>query len=363
MTDSAEMAPAHQPLHPGEHLKDYLEAQELSQSDFAARAGVTEKHVSQILSGKAGISAEMALAIERILGGGAGMWVNLDSRYRLWKVRETHRAREAGQTEWAGEFPLSELRRRGYLQDRRLSPETVAQLLSFFGVASVEEWEAVYRPAGVQFRQSPSFAVSWKAQACYLRICELRAEVWDLAPFNRSQVEEVVHHVRRNMDAEPVELLKHGREELARAGVALVIEPELPKSRLSGAAFWPRRSKAILALTMRFKTADHLLFSFFHEAGHLVRHRQRKTVLETPDTHGDLEREADAFAREVLIPEDAYQKLIEVARPSTERITAAAQEHKLPVDSLIGMLQHDGIIPHGELNAFKRPLRKEEFEG
>lgn len=348
-------APVERPLHPGAHLRDYLESQELSQSDFAERAGVSEKHVSQILSGKAGISAEMALAIERVLGGGAGMWVNIDSAYRLRKAREWHRSREGEHVEWAREFPLTELRKRGYLHDGRLSADTVAELLSFFGVADIEQWEQVYSPVAAQFRQSPSYTASWKAQASYLRICELQAEVWDLAPFDRNRVEEIVRKVRDNLASEPVGLLQRAGEELAEAGVALVMEPGLPKARLSGAAFWPRRNKAVLALTMRFKTADHLLFSFFHEAAHLLLHRDR-TLLETEVAAGQLEDEADRFARRLLISDDAYRKLVNAGAPSLEEVEETARQQGLAVDSLIGMLQHDGVVRYTSYNGYKRPV-------
>lgn len=342
--------------HPGEYLIEALESQEITQSEFARRAGISEKHVSQLVSGKVGMSAAMALAAERILGGSARLWLNLDSAHRLWVAKQERQAQEASHTEWAREFPLKDLRERDYITQPRVNGETVSELLSFFAVSGIPQWEALHNNLAARFRESPSLVASRKSQVAYLRICEIRAEVWDLPPYNRERMEAAVQTVRQNLHRDPQDLLQLATEVLKEAGVALIVEPATEKSRLSGAAFWPRRNKAILALTMRFKTADHLWFSFFHEAGHILLHRDRQ-ILETPEATGVLEDEADSFAREMLIPADAYRRLVKETLLTEARVLRAAESYALPADSLVGMLQHDKVIPHGQFNHLKRYLK------
>ena len=342
-------------LHPGEHLRDFLEAQELSQAEFADRAGISEKHVSQIIGGKAGISAETALILERVIGGGAELWINLDSSYRLSKARMQQEETNGRAVEWAKGFPLSDLRKRGYIQSKRVGPDTVAELLRFFGVADVGQWEHRYGGTAVQFRSSPSYEASQKAQATYVRVCEHRAEVWDLPSFDAGRLQSALGEIRNKLSADPAVLLQEAKKALSQGGVALVVEPDVTKARLSGAAIWPRRNKAVLALTMRFQTADHLWFSFFHEAAHLLKHRNR-TVLETEDAGGDLEAEADSFARSVLVDAEAYRKFTMQREPSRADIERFAETQRLPVDSVVGMLQHDRVLPFTAHNDLKRKL-------
>ncbi|MEX2442613.1 MAG: HigA family addiction module antitoxin [Alkalispirochaeta sp.] len=361
MADQPIYAQLEETEHPGEYLLEALESQEITQSQFARRAGISEKHVSQLVSGKVGMSAAMALAAERILGGSARLWLNLDTAHRLWVAKQERGQQEAAHTDWARGFPLKDLRARGFVSQPRVNGETVSELLSFFGVSGIEEWEAVHDVPVAQFRESPSLAASRKSQAAYLRICEIRAEVWDLAPYNREKVEAAVRVVRQNLHLDPPELLNRAAEELKEAGVALIVEPATEKSRLSGAAFWPRRNKAVLALTMRFKTADHLWFSFFHEVGHILLHRDRQ-ILETPEATGVLEDEADRFAREMLIPPDAYRRLVQDPPLTEAKIVRAAEAHELPADSLVGMMQHDKVIDHGKFNHLKRYLQADEGE-
>ncbi len=359
MADQPIYAQLEETEHPGEYLLEALEAQELTQSEFARRAGISEKHLSQLVSGKVGMSTAMALAAERILGGSARLWLNLDTAHRLWVAKQERSRQEGTHTDWAREFPLKDLRERGFITQPRINGETVSELLSFFGVSGIEEWEEVHNIPAAQFRESPSLGASRKSQAAYIRICEIRAEVWDLAPYNRDKMEAAVQAVRQNLHRDPDDLLQLATDKLKDAGVALIVEPATDKSRLSGAAFWPRRNKAVLALTMRFKTADHLWFSFFHEVGHILLHRDRQ-ILETPEATGVLEEEADRFARETLIPPDAYRRLVQDTPRTEAKIVHTAEAHELPADSLVGMLQHDKVIPHGQFNHLKRYLQADE---
>ena len=345
--------------HPGEYLLEALESQEITQSEFARRAGISEKHVSQLVSGKVGMSTAMALAAERILGGSARLWLNLDTAHRVWVAQQDRHRREATHADWAREFPLKDLRERGYISQPRVNEETVLELLAFFGVNGIEQWEVLYDDLGAQFRESPSLIASKKSQAAYLRICETRAEVWDLPAFNREKFHEAVQVVRQNLKEDTQAILQDATSGLREAGVALIVEPFTEKSRLSGAAFWPRRNKAILAPTMRFKTADHLWFSFFHEAGHILLHRNRR-IIETPQATGDLEDEANQFAPEILLPMNTYRHLTENPPLNEKKIVRTAEDNALPADSLVGMLQHDEVIDHAQFNHLKRYLEVED---
>ena len=53
------------PCHPGEILRDNLEAAGLSVTEAASRLGCTRRALSRLLNGKPGISPAMALALER----------------------------------------------------------------------------------------------------------------------------------------------------------------------------------------------------------------------------------------------------------------------------------------------------------
>ena len=80
------------PSHPGEILRDNLEAEELSVTEAAARLGCTRQALSRLLNGKAGISPAMALALERLGWSNASFWMRLQAAYDLARERRRQAA-------------------------------------------------------------------------------------------------------------------------------------------------------------------------------------------------------------------------------------------------------------------------------
>ncbi|MCZ2156419.1 MAG: HigA family addiction module antidote protein [Bryobacterales bacterium] len=79
------------PIHPGEMLRDELEARGLSMNQLARGLCVPMNRISAIVNGKRAITADTALRLARFFGTSAQMWMNLQTDYDL-KVT----AREAG---------------------------------------------------------------------------------------------------------------------------------------------------------------------------------------------------------------------------------------------------------------------------
>jgi antitoxin HigA-1 len=83
------MSNMHRPPHPGETLRDeVLPALGLTVTDAAVQLDVTRAALSRVLNGKAAISPEMALRLERWLGvehgGRASVWLAMQSACDLW---------------------------------------------------------------------------------------------------------------------------------------------------------------------------------------------------------------------------------------------------------------------------------------
>jgi addiction module HigA family antidote len=88
------MTTMHNPPHPGETLReDVLPALGLSVTDAAAQLGVTRAALSRVLNGRAAVSAEMALRLERWLGvahgGRASVWLGMQATYDLWQTQKS----------------------------------------------------------------------------------------------------------------------------------------------------------------------------------------------------------------------------------------------------------------------------------
>jgi addiction module HigA family antidote len=71
------------PVHPGEILREELDALEMSAKAFSEALGVPGNRITMILKGQRGITADTALRLSRYLGTSPEFWLNLQKAYEL----------------------------------------------------------------------------------------------------------------------------------------------------------------------------------------------------------------------------------------------------------------------------------------
>jgi len=343
---------------PGEILSEMLEARRLSQAELAARCELSQKHVSQIITGKASVTSDTALLLERTLGVAASLWLNLESSHRLHLARRAERAKLEAYSSWAARFPLRDLATRGYLPAPRTTDEKAKALLGFFGVTSPTAWEAQYERLAVAYRGTGAFERSREAVACWLRIGEIEAARIETAPYDRSAFRETLQAIRGLTRLDPVDFEPRMCSLCGGAGVALVFVPELPKTRLCGATRWVSSDRALIIQSLRYRTDDHFWFTFFHEAAHVLLHGKRALFIDedgaqrTPE-----EEEADKFAADLLIPPTKHETLLAGVPLSRARVLAFADEIGIAPGIVVGRLQHEKAIPFSWFQNLKRTFR------
>ena len=79
--------PMKTPPHPGQGIKDDIDALGLSVAEAAEGLGITRQQLHNVISGRSGITSEMAVRLEKALGGTAAHWLRLQAAYDLAQVR------------------------------------------------------------------------------------------------------------------------------------------------------------------------------------------------------------------------------------------------------------------------------------
>ena len=69
-------------------LEEFLEPGGISQAELARRMGKTPASINELVTGKRGVSAEMALLLAGIFGTTAEFWMNLQMSWELWHARK-----------------------------------------------------------------------------------------------------------------------------------------------------------------------------------------------------------------------------------------------------------------------------------
>lgn len=272
-----------------------MEQQGLTRRDMVAYLGSQSK-VSEVLNRKRGLSLAMMRALHRGLGIPAEVLLQEPGK-RLEAAKYNYR-----------DYPFSEMFKRGYFGAfygslARAKEHAEELLVDFF--APLEQIEPVHcRNSDKDVEQKALQA--WQGRALNLALQE------QLPPYDREQITETFLNqvIRLSYYERGPQLAK---ELLNKKGVHFIVLPHLPQTYLDGACFLTPHGAPVIAMTLRFDRLDYFWFTLAHELGHLYLHLDDPRTaffdnLEPPrrEEAGDIERETDRFARDLLIPPQAW---------------------------------------------------------
>lgn len=336
---------------PGDTLRDLLKELNLSQAELATRAGLSTKHVNQIMQGQAPITLETAIVLERITWMPAAFWNRREADYREGLLRTKPATLSEEDEAWLQSLPIKELQRRNHVPIEKDNGRLFDAVLSFFGVADRARYERVWRGPVASFRRSPAFSSQPGAVVSWLRIAQIEAQPAKVEAFSASLFRDVLKEIRSlTAHGDPNRLV----EMCAAAGVVVVFVPEVKGCRISGAAWWASPSRGVIALSDRYKKDDFFWFTFFHEAAHLLLHSKKETFVDDGTDDDLLEDEANRFAEDFLIPSESAKQLRTLNTDAD--VEAFAQAIGVAPGIVVGRMQHDKIWDYRRGHRLKRSL-------
>lgn len=354
---------------PGETVLETISALGITQAELAERTGRPRKTINEIIRGKAAITPETALQFEKVFGVPASFWNTLEQQYRAAVARAAEREHLETQLDWLETIPVKKMIKKGWLPAFQEPVKQLEAVLSFYGVASVEAWRDVWEDlrTAASYRRAEAFETDFATVTAWLRKGEIEARAIQTKPFDAQGFRAALDQIRElTLDASTAFVPKL-IQLCAETGVAVCLVPELPKLRVCGATRWLAPEKALVQLSLRYKTNDQLWFTFFHEAGHILLHGKRAVFVEEVNgaTKGiagsaepkrrrlkDEEREANQFAQDLLIPPADYKRFIAAEDFSRRAIRAFASAIGVHPAIVLGRLQRDRFVP------FPTPLNR-----
>lgn len=339
---------------PGYTILDYLEERDMTQAELAARMGRPLKTVNEIIAGKASITPETAIQLERVLGAPARFWLVRQADYDESRASQAAIQELESQVEWVRAFPVAEMLKRGWLPKKKDKASVVHELLKFFGIASPAEWHKRWHVSAVSFRESPAFKKSPEATSVWIRRGEQIANSISCHKYNKTAFIEALKQVRSMTVLSPDQFEEDLISICAQSGVAVVFVHPLKGVSVTGVTKWLTPDKAFIQLSLRGKFEDIFWFTFFHEACHILKHGKRKVFLESNDQQSREEKEADRFAGDFLISPDDWQEFAKLARFSRTSVKKFAGEIGICPAIVVGRLQHEGLLTRNHLNDLRR---------
>lgn len=332
---------------PGATIKEQLIDRNMSQKEFAARMDMSEKHISKLINGEVQLTPEMAMRLELVLGLPAHFWNNLESNYRekLLKVQAENDMDE--DLEIMKKMPYNEMAKNEWVSKTINPNERVNNLRKFFEVVQLK---LLKEPsiAVINYRKLGESEKSDYALLAWAQRAKLEARNISVDSINVGKLENYLPTIRKMTKQRPEDFCPRLCSILAECGTAIVFLPHIGGSFLHGATFYDG-PKIVVGMTVRGKDADRFWFSLFHELGHIIGGH-----LNSADNHSDeTERMADAFARDLLIPQNEYNKFISRHTFNRLSIRQFSESIEIPPGIVVGRLQKEGYIKFNMFNDMK----------
>lgn len=247
--------------HPGEFIREELEARGWSQRDLAYILGSPEQAVNMIVSGKRGISPEMAKALGGAFDVSSEYFANLQNAYEMSKAREPDPA-IARRAQLQGAYPVREMIRRGWLEDTGIGL-LEAQLMRFF---CANDLGAVQHLAHAASKSDYSETTATQLAWLY-RVRQLASQM--VAPsFSEQKLRALVAELPRyTVDPEELRFIPHA---LADCGIRFVIVETLPNTKIDGVCFWLDANSPVIGISTLKDRIDNFWFVLRHEIEHVL---------------------------------------------------------------------------------------------
>jgi HTH-type transcriptional regulator/antitoxin HigA len=302
-------------------------AQGLSQTDLAERLKMKPQQIQRYEA-----TEYMSASLSRLIEIAEALQVRVSQSFSSAQAPAENSLfawSNANDVDWS-RFPLKEMARRGWLKGKDL----VEAVRSYFLSAAGPQFVTALHRKKVRSGNPPNeFALlAWQARVLELARADHAAGRLGEFELNDEWLSELVSLTR------DVQGPRKARDLLLQNGIALVIERHLSGTYLDGAAMISPIGHPIVALTLRYDRLDNFWFVLFHELGHVFLHLYTSLRLDFFDeedgTDSDgVEREADRFALEQLIPEDAWKQCLSRFALTEEAVKIDAE--KLGIDPSI----------------------------
>lgn len=296
---------------PGEFLQEWIEEEGngITQAKLAEKLGVSRKHVNEILKGKVALTPDIALRLERVTGIPSSGWLAYEAQFRE-DIARLHDENELERhTDVATRQLASFLRRCGAsTATMRNKIAVLKDFLSFAGFGNFQAFStgcramlktdvATLRESNAQIDEA--LMMAWIAAGehttPYLNARHLT--------YDQQKLIGILPELRERSTQPDDHLLQDLAKMLESVGVVyLFVEP--PDSfPLHGITRWTDSGVPIIQQTGRRKKDAFLIWTLFHELGHLLNDQTPTTQINFEKSCGkqrEEEKMANQFARDQL---------------------------------------------------------------
>ena len=296
---------------PGEYLEEWLEENpEITQKQLADDLGISRKQVNAILRGRAPISAQVAMRLEKVTPISSRAWLVYQAQFDSDTARLEEEHELATHADEISPQVAKYLREIGATEATKRNPGRLyADLLAHVGCGSYEVFrhrcDEVFDGTGAvaALKESgrdvdPMALLAWVAQAEKSDAFKTLSRTC----YSKQGLLDVIPHIRNRVAYPDATMLAEIQEMLADKGVVLVDCKAPEKFPLHGVTYW-KDDTPIVLFTERRRTDGYIVWAIFHELGHVACDERSGGEYGLVKSKAQIAREekaANEFARETL---------------------------------------------------------------
>ncbi|TWU13164.1 putative HTH-type transcriptional regulator YddM [Symmachiella macrocystis] len=340
-----------EPFLPGEYIKEEMESREWTQDDLASVLGVTRQTVNRLLSGKSGVTPEMAHLLGAAFGTSANMWMNLQTSYELSKSEHDTKEIERRSAIF-DQFPISALVKRKWIAKTKSCDELEKSLSSFLERDCLDSPSRFRVAARKSTGGKDGPQLAWFARVRKLSVVAPASKYKDGIDDCLSDLSHLLHDPK-DVAVVPKVLSDHG--------IRLVVVKHLPKTKIDGVATWVK-GEPVVGLSLRYGRIDNFWFTLLHELTH-IKYRDEAPVdteeMFKTDEESNIEIRANDEAASFLVPREKLDSFILRAGPLyyQRRVIQFANANGIHPGIVVGQLQRRGELDYSQLRKLLAPIR------
>ena len=345
-------------FHPGYYIAEVIADLNMSQADFAARIGTTPKNLSELISGKTSLSVALAENIGRMLGTGADTWINLQNNYDKKKLEISNRKDFDEQAEIAKGIDYNFFIEIAGLQKARAIKEKIENLCTYLKISTLKVLAKHDFLVSYRSTSNASSNMQMINAKAWLQTAMNFANETEAKPYDPKLLARKIPAIRAMTCESPDKILRNLSRELAECGVVFVFLPYLKNSYINGAVKWLYNGTPMIAMNNMRSYADIFWFSLFHEIKHVMQKKTKSVFMgysreEMQNVNDSLEKEADEFARNTLIPLHEYSAFVSNGDYSKAAVLRFAEKIGIATGIVAGRLENDKKVRYGVLSCLK----------
>ncbi|MDT5291736.1 MAG: HTH-type transcriptional regulator / antitoxin HigA [Mycobacterium sp.] len=320
---------------PGEYLEEWIDDQGLSQQRVAELLGCSRKQVNEIVNGRAPITSDTAIRLERVVGIPADSWLRYEAAYRADLARISDQENLAAHADEIDQNAVAYLRSLGATKATRRTPGVlVSDFLAFHRCGTWEAYVHLHEGAStgdyaLAALKESGADISPTVLTTWLRAAEL-AEPFEKGRryvYDPDRLREALPRLRSRAAAPDTTMLRDIATMLANVGVVFMVVEPPKRFPLHGMTRWIDNRVPVIQQTGRWGKDGFVIWALFHELGHVLNDPRGEMHLEYSTErkrNTAAEKGANTFAMNVLFGQAGIEPFTGLTGDS--QIVAAARQ-------------------------------------